>query len=332
MLLKVKLNFRYDIFYKIILLFDKSKKFYIKNDSFKLKIIAIPADLWIQRIRDFKNNCTKRLLKKMESDISTSLSNMNDPDASSKNLDLVQQKILGDQKLKSKIKQKALEDQFEEFKRQTRDLLSKEEMYESKLEKQEQERIEFEQRRMQEQVKRESMSAQKLLDDMRTMADSDSEYKIKELSIKREMKNMVKEVEDKLNEKRTSFLNKMQRMKNIHELSQKKAALSLIDVKRNIGKQITTIGAKGDPNKCFVKNSILQNDYCTRKFSNNFEMQIECKKPNQFCYMCCDAEIPQLEKEDSACCYKKCDDLENGGCSTFNEVYSIHSNQIAFIR
>jgi len=302
--------------------------------SIFLKIIyqAIPAELWIQRIREFKTVCTKRLLTKMETEISVSLNSLKDPEAGMKKLDSFQDKILSDQKLKNKIKQKALEDQFEEFKRQTQDLLHKEDQYETKLEKQEQERMEFEQKRMQEDIKRETMSAQKLLADMKAMADADAEYKIKEISIKRDMKYMMNEIEDKLNEKRTNFVNKMQRMKNIHELSQKKAALELIDVKKSIGKQLSNLAAKGDPNQCFVKNPVLQNEYCTRKFPNSFDMQIECKKPTQFCYMCCDSEIPPLEKSNVACCYKKCDDMDNGECRTFNEIYSIHSNQVAFLK
>jgi hypothetical protein len=267
----------------------------------------------------------------MEQEITNNVNNLKDPNASMKKLNSVQQKIMDDQKLKSKIKVKALEDQFGEFKRQARDILAKEDSYELKLESQEQERLEFEKGRMQEEVKRQTETMQKLLSEMREMAESDAEYKIKEMTVKREMKTIMNEIQDKVNTKRTDFVNKMQRMKNIHELTQKKAALELMDVKRTIGKQITGLGVKGDPNQCFVKNPVMQNDYCTKKFANSFDMQIECKKTKQFCYICCDSEIPVLEKANVACCYKKCDDLDKGDCRTFSEVYSIHSNQIAFM-
>lgn len=268
----------------------------------------------------------------MESEISNSLSNMKDPNASMRTLDNVQQKLLDEQKLKASIKKRAMEDQFEEFKRQANNIIYKEDLYEQKLQQQEEERIKFDKQRMEEEKQRQISTAEKLLADMKSMADADAEYKIKEQTIKREMKDIMKQVEDKLNEKRTNFVKKMQQMKTIHELTQKKTAMELMDAKRSIGKQLTSLAARGDPNQCLIKNPVIQNDYCTRKFQNNFDMQIECKKPKQYCYICCDAEIPTLEKSNVACCYKKCDDLEYGDCRTFNEVYNIHSNTIAYIK
>ncbi len=256
---------------------------------------------------------------------------MKDPDASMRNLGQEQEKIMNDQKLKSTIKSAALEDQLEEFRRQTRDLIRKEDAYEDKLEKQEQERMEYEQKVMNEEIKRQTQTANQLLNDMRSLAEADNSYKIKEMNVKREMQNAIKEVEDKLNSKRINFINKMQRLKSIHELTKKKAALQLIDAKRNLGKQLVGLTAKGDPNRCLVKNPIMQNEYCSQKYSDNFELQLECKKPKQFCYICCDGEIPEIEKLNISCCYKKCDDLENTECNAFNEIYSTHNTQVAFL-
>ena len=256
---------------------------------------------------------------------------MKDPTASLKNLSAFQENLMNDQRMKSSIKSAALEDQLEEFRRQTKDIIRKEESYEDKLEKQEQERMEFEQKMLNEEIKRQTDTANQLLADMKSMAEADSAYKIKEMTVKREMQNTMKELEDKLNARRVNFINEMQRMKTIHELSKKKAALQLLDTKRNIGKQIAGIGVKGDPANCLVKNPVMQNNYCTRKFSDSFEMQLECKKPNQFCYICCDNEIPELDKLSKSCCYKKCDDLNSGDCRTFNEIYSVHNTQVGFL-
>ena len=120
-------------------------------------------------------------------------------------------------------------------------------------------------------------------------------------------------------------------MKTIHELSQKKAALDLMNVKRDIGHQLTNLAQKGDPRQCLIKNPIMQDEYCTRRYSHSFDMQIECKKPRQFCYLCCEREISALEKVNVACCHKKCDDLDSGDCRVFNEVYNIQTSNVAFI-
>ncbi len=295
-------------------------------------MLAVPCDLWIQRIRDFKSNCAKRILAKLEADEAKNIANIKDPNASLNKINSVQEKILHEQKLKSKFKTKALEDQLEEFKRQSNDILRKEDLYEQQLEQQQEQRLSFEQIKMREETSRQTAAMQKLLSELRDMADTDAEYKIKEMSVKREMKNLMNEVQEKLSSKRTEFANKMQRKQVIHELSQKRSALELMEAKKSIGKQLTNLAAKGDPNQCFVKNPVMQNDYCVRKFASSFDLQIECKKPRQFCYMCCDSEIPVLEKANVACCYKKCDDLDTGDCRTFSEVYAMHSNQVAFMK
>ena len=267
----------------------------------------------------------------MEGDVAQGIADMKNPGASLKNLGAIQDSLMKDQKMKSSVKTAALEDQLEEFRRQTKDIMRKEDAYEDKLEKQEAERMEYEQKKMSDEIKRQTDGANQLLSDMKSLSAADSSYQIKEMTVKREMQNAMKEVEDKLNSKRTNFVNKMNRMKTIHELSKKKAALQLLDSKRAIGKQLAGLGAKGDPNKCLVKNPVMQNDYCTKKYNDSFEMQLECKKPKQFCYICCDGELPPLEKLNIACCYKKCDDLESGECKTFNEIYSVHNTQVGFL-
>ena len=87
------------------------------------------------------------MLNKMEGDISKSITAMKDPGASMRNLGAEQEKIMNDQKMKSSVRSAALEDQLEEFRRQTKDLIRKEDSYEDKLEKQEQERMEYEQKK-----------------------------------------------------------------------------------------------------------------------------------------------------------------------------------------
>ena len=98
-----------------------------------------PCELWVKRILEFKQNCASKVLNKIQNDISTSLQMSQNPDASRIRMQTIQTKALEDEKLRNTIRERALESQFEEFKRQTRDLLEKEDAYESKLEQQEKE-------------------------------------------------------------------------------------------------------------------------------------------------------------------------------------------------
>lgn len=253
-----------------------------------------------------------------------------DPEANAHRLNLMQNRVLEDEKTRRTIQERALESQFEEFKRQTRDLLSKEDAYETKLENEERERIEWEEKKMKQTAIKEQEVANKLLNDLQTMAASDNSYHIKEMSIKKEMKNLMNEVQSKISQKREKLVNKLERMKTLHELNEKKTAKELMDMKREMGKKLSNLSKKGNPSQCFTKNLAMINNYCVSAYLD-LEMQVECKRPKQFCYMCCDHEIGALNKEYLNCCYNKCEEIENSQCITFNEAYHVLNQSVTFL-
>jgi hypothetical protein len=276
---------------------------------------------WVNHILELKKNCSKKILSKIENDITSSMKILYDPNANEKQLMDLQKNIMTEDNNSSKTKESLLENQFEEFKRQSKELLEKEEFYEKRLEEQEKERIDTEQTQMKESVQKQQMMATQLLNDMQTLATADSSYKIKEQSIKREMKTMMEEVENRIMEKRQKLLNKIQRMRTLHDLNQKKAGRELIDMKREMGKKINLVSKKGNPSQCFVKDKYSINNYCTMNFEE-YQMQNECKKEKQFCYICCDNEIGTLKKESLDCCYNKCDEISTiNSCQFFEQNF-----------
>jgi hypothetical protein len=286
------------------------------------------CDLWVSRIKDFKYNCAKKLLGSIETDITASLKNNEDP---INKISRIQNKAMEEENIKTAIKEKTLDIQFEEFKRQTRDLLSKEDEYEVKLEQQEKDRIEMETQMIQEAKKREEESARRLLNDIQTLAQNDASYKMKEQSIKKEMKDMMDEVQGKISQKREKLVSKLNRMRTIKDLNEKKAAKELMDVKREIGQKMANMSKQGNISQCLTKNPALIEGYCTANIQS-LEMQIECKKPNQFCYMCCETEIGAINKDNLTCCYNKCDNIASNTCMTFDETYIVNSTQVAMLK
>lgn len=246
---------------------------------------------------------------------------MMNPNSNENTIIQIQRSIINEDNNNSLMKESLLDNQFEEFKRQTKELLEKEEIYEKKLEEQEKERIDSEQNQIQESLKAQQIMAAQLLSDIQTYANADSKYKIKEMSIKREMKNMMEEIESRITEKRQKLLNKIERMRTLHELNQKKAGRQLIEMKKEMGKKLVGISKKGNPSQCFVKDQFSMNNYCMMNIED-FQMQIECKKEKQFCYICCDNEIGQLKKENLECCYNRCDEINSTSlCISFEQSY-----------
>jgi hypothetical protein len=289
-----------------------------------------PIEIWVKRILEFKYNCSNKILNRFQNEISASLEMSIHPQATQNKIISIQDKALADEKLITTVREKALENQFEEFKRQTKDLLEKEDIYETKLEQEEKERIEWEQKKMRESVKNEQMMSNKIINDVQTIAYNDNSYAMKERAIKREMKNIMNDLQTKISLRREKLINKLQRMKTLNELSEKRSVKELIDMKREMGKKLSILAKKGNPNQCLSKNPAIIENYCSVNFKD-FDMQIECKKINQFCYMCCDSEIGPLNRDYLNCCYNKCDEVANNGCITFNETYHITQQQMAFL-
>jgi hypothetical protein len=230
--------------------------------------------------------------------------------------------------MKSQEKEKALEMQFEEFKRQTKDLLSKEDDYEKKLEEQEKERFENEQRRMREQTEREEQTAKRILQDMQDIAKRDNSYKVKERAIKNEMKTIMSDVQQQIAQKRERLVNKLNQFQTLRKINETQAANHLLAVKRDIGQQLTA--SKGNPSQCINRNPTVMESYCTQRV--DISMQNECRNVNQFCYICCQNETQN--EDDLNCCLNKCDNVMKNSaspCQLFSESYVINSTQIGII-
>lgn len=217
-----------------------------------------------------------------------------------------------------------LQKQFEEFQKQTRDLLNKEAAYEDNLENQEKIRLFNEKSQMSNLLKKEEQRANDLANELANMGN-DNSFKMKERAIKRKIKTMMDDIQKKINDRRSNLISKLQRMRKIHTLDQKMAAKKLIEIKKNMGKKLTNLAKKGDPKQCFnpKKNQLERNQYCEGSFKD-LDLQKECKDPKQFCYLCCDKEIGKMNKENRNCCYNQCDSVKNSkSCDNFVEFYHI---------
>jgi hypothetical protein len=223
-----------------------------------------------------------------------------------------------------------LERQFQEFQNQVRDLLSKEDAYETNLENQEKERIQKEKLQMHDLVSREEARARNLAQEMSLLKNTENDYEIKERSIKRRMKTMMEDIQKQINQKRSILIDKLERMRRMHEIEQKIAAKKLIEIKKQVGSEILNMNKRGSPERCFTMNNPFEiSQYCNLAY-HDVDLQNECKNPKQFCYMCCDAEIGQISKESNNCCYNRCDmQKKQNSCVDFYDTY--HLNEIMIL-
>jgi hypothetical protein len=256
--------------------------------------------------------------------------NSQDPYAFQNKITSVQNKALEDERMKNQDKEKTLEMQFEEFKRQTKDLLTKEDEYEMKLEQQEKERFEIEQKRLKESTEREEETAKRILQDMQNIAKQDYSYKVKERAIKNEMKTILNDVQQQIQQKRERLVGKLNTIKNLRDLEEKKAANQVLTFKRELGEKLQTTTTTKNPSQCFTRTPSMIEGYCRRNVDQS--MQTECQNSSQFCYMCCQNETNGGDNLN--CCLNECDKaMQNSTsqCDMFSQSYGINNTQIRVI-
>lgn len=290
------------------------------NSNLNLCGNSNPGFDWMKKIEDYKSKCNNKILDKIQTDMEHCLTPVN----AEQKLHDISRRVMDEQLSTNRNKGMILERQFQEFQNQVRDLLNKEDAYESNLENQERERITREKMQMQELVSREESRARGLAMEMQMLKTNENDYEIKEKAIKRKMKNMMDDIQRQINQKRSLLIDRLERMRRMHEIEQKIAAKKLIDIKRQVGSEILSMNKRGSPDKCFsMRNPMEISQYCTLAY-HDVDLQNECKNPKQFCYMCCDAEIGNNNKDSNSCCYSRCDMVKRqGACSGFYEMYHI---------
>ena len=281
---------------------------------------------WMKKIEYYRTKCNNRILDKISSEMDNCLTPVN----AEQRLNSISKIVIDEQQSTNRNKGFMLERQFQEFQNQVRDLLSKEDAYETNLENQEKERIQKEKLQMHDLVSREEARARNLAQEMSLLKNTENDYEIKERSIKRRMKTMMEDIQKQINQKRSILIDKLERMRRMHEIEQKIAAKKLIEIKKQVGSEILNMNKRGSPERCFTMNNPFEiSQYCNLAY-HDVDLQNECKNPKQFCYMCCDAEIGQISKESNNCCYNRCDmQKKQNSCVDFYDTY--HLNEIMIL-
>lgn len=281
---------------------------------------------WMDKILKFKENCNNKILDKITSDLEKGNC---DHDPSKKLADMNKQAVEAERE-KTQDQLLQLDNKFKDFKRQVNEILDKEDSYESKLIEQEKTKECKEKKATEDLIKKQEDAARMLLDDLSSIHKADNEYSLREKAVQREMREMMAEVRRKIADKRNTLVGRLQRMKTLHELDQKRSAHKLLDLKKEFGKKLGNMAHKGNPEQCFNINDSKSIDcYC----NNNFrpaDLNSDCKNPQKFCYMCCDHEVGSMDQNNLECCYNRCESISaklnqigNTKCSGFLETYHI---------
>jgi len=233
-----------------------------------------PCDQWIEKIIDFKKKCSNQILD----EISKNSIPVIDP--------LIKLKYFADKfNLKaneeSKLKEQSLDGKFREFKKQTKELLDKEEAYENQLLKSEKDRLQGSENNMIKELELEQKIKKKILAEMALQNPPAAAVQAPTPGPSAVVSGLI-----------ADFLKNSQGPQNVR-----------------------------NPMQCFQNSfdNYFVQQYCNINYADE-GLKVECLKKEQFCYMCCDKEIDiVLNKTGMECCYNKCDTIKPriAGCPVF---------------
>ena len=268
-------------------------------------------DNFLKKISDYKIKCNNKMLESIQNDINNKLSEMQNPNRMITNLSDLNTQILMEDKANQHINEQILDTKMEEFRKQMKEVLHKEENYEKMLLNQQEQMLDFEERQMKMNQMNELTTANKVINDFQLIAETEGNLRIKKKRAEREMQGAIAELQNTISQKRLNLMNNIKALRIKHELKKRSTVREMIEEKKGIGKKFMRLAKMGNPGICFgggisPVDGVFIASYCHGNVLD-LTLQVECQNPSRFCYICCDNEIGALNKEHLDCCYSRCD-------------------------
>jgi DNA polymerase III delta prime subunit len=138
--------------------------------------------------------------------------------------------------------------------------------------------------------------------------DNDEKHKI-------EMSEKLKEIETDLKSKvqinRKKLYRKLFLLKLAHERKKNKYRQQIMDIKRTLTQNMLNADKLGDENKCISAfESKTIEAYCSDAFLIDPISLADCKKEENFCYICCENEFGDMHQLERERCVNSCEKKE----------------------
>jgi len=144
----------------------------------------------------------------------------------------------------------------------------------------------------------------------------ENEYSLKTLEVMQRIETIKKEAAAQVMIRRNKLKALLGKIRQESLLKRNQLKQELIDVRSSIANELGKAYKKGSIDKCInaMKNEKTKNNYCTTLYMEDYNLLAYCKKTEDFCNICCNAEFGdmfQVEKEKCLIqtCPKKLDEV-----------------------
>lgn len=137
----------------------------------------------------------------------------------------------------------------------------------------------------------------------------ENEYSMKAMQAQQHLDEIKKEAAKQVMKRRNSLKKLIAKIREESQLKKNILKQKLLDVKASIAGALNKAYKKGNIDKCLnaMKSQGTKINYCTALFLYDFNMLDYCKKTQDFCNICCNAEFGEMyQNEKQECLVKIC--------------------------
>ena len=305
-----------------------------KNESKSIIMCSITSDekefteSWDYDFNQFKNECkeVRPIIAALDDDIKKIL---NDKLKKIKN-DIMNEKSDKLRKASDDEEKKNVKKKLDQTQAMSLLAMQKENKLEQLLEKEEKMRELQDEKDLEIQLKSELKKRETLMKSLKNKQLED-EYNISKQKSEEAIKKVKDEAQNQILKKREEIKKKIALMRQRSERKKAGIKSKIISARKETANKIKQFSRKGDVNRCFSPNNVTGDNsnkrdnksgedtkpyskqlemietFCQSAFTDNIEKLIDCKSPESFCFVCCEAEFGEMHLTEREKCYnEKC--------------------------
>lgn len=121
---------------------------------------------------------------------------------------------------------------------------------------------------------------------------------------------IITETEETINKKRMALKKKILEIRKMTERRKRLIENKINLIRGKMTEKIVEANKTGSPETCLTTRDSKQadiNTYCDSNIITDFTKNLDCKKKDNFCYICCETEFGTAQFNLRSICYDKCD-------------------------
>ena len=206
-----------------------------------------------------------------------------------------------------------LEKKIEKAQRISLMAIQKELQLEEMIEKEEKQKEDEETKELLEQADIEKKKDEYLLKAIKEK-ELEDQRNLSKVNIEEEIQNIREKAKVEILAKRRAIKRKILLMRKKNQRKKELIRDEITTIRMKLADKFSRVSKIGDQSRCFIPKQDTTDKvekYCNENYSDDYMKLIDCKKFENFCYMCCENEYGDLHIKERDGCYNICDKADN---------------------